>query len=180
MKKLLLVVVLGLAGYAGYSRFTAGADPFRGLRSLVGPDLPTRDARGRELVPCPRCLASGLITCSAPQCKAGQVPCPGRCLKPTDAGWKRLEGGDPGKRHMLFYLVDDGVATVSEDHAGEVFEVRKGKLLRLGACPICKKRTTIACKSCRGSGRTTCPVCGGRRTVVKTTASAAPRSTGGS
>jgi hypothetical protein len=173
MRAVLLLVLLGLAGYVGYNYFVMGVNP---LDSLIaeGTNLPTRDAQGRELVPCQRCLATGRITCTAHRCKEGQVPCPGRCLKLTDSGWQRMEGQDPNKLFMI-YRADGRTRGVSQAHVGEVFEVRLGKFYHLGICKICEKRTTVTCKSCEGAGKVACTVCAGQKTVVKPAPTASPR-----
>jgi hypothetical protein len=166
VKKLLLLAVLALAGYAGYLHFVTGENPLQKLQSHLESDLPTHDAQGRELAPCQRCLASGRITCLAPRCKEGQVPCPGRCLKLTDPGWQRVEGQDP-KKLFKIYRVNGRTWVVGQNQAGEVFEVTMGEFRKLGACKICHKSTKVPCKSCQGTGQVTCVVCGGQRTVVK-------------
>ena len=141
--------------------------------------LPTRDAQGRELVPCSRCLATGLITCSGPRCKEGQVPCPGKCLKLSDPGWERVPGEDPNKLFMM-YRVDGGKTGRSQAHVGEVFEVRLGKFYELGVCKICDRRTVIPCKVCNGAGKVTCTVCAGQKVVLKAAPPAAPKPATGS
>lgn len=172
MRKLLLLLLVGVVAWFGYQWFS-GARAIPSLPSLGG--LPTRDAQGRELQPCRRCLATGQITCTEPRCKDGQVPCPGRCLKLSDRGWRRMEGQDPNKLFMV-YLVNGGAQGVSEAHVGEVFEVRYGKLYALGVCSVCHKQTTIPCKTCGGSGKLVCPSCQGSKVVPKPK-SASPNAT---
>jgi hypothetical protein len=165
VKKLLVLALLAAVGYLAYSYVATGENPLTGLKdSLVGP--PGRDAEGRELIPCSRCLASGLITCTAHRCKQGSVPCTGPCLKLSDRGWQQMPGEDPNKLFMV-YRVAGGTRGISQAHVGEVFEVRLGKFYALGACQVCGGRTTLTCKSCEGTGKVTCTVCGGRKTVAK-------------
>ena len=173
MRKFLVLLVLALAGYFAYAYVVKGVNPLAGF--LQDPEsLPTRDAQGRELVPCQRCLATGLVTCTAPRCKEGIVPCPGSCLKLSDPGWQRMEGQDPDKLWMV-YRVTGGTRGISQAHVGQVFEVRLGKFYDLGVCKICEGRTTVPCKVCQGAGKLTCTVCAGQKVVVKTALSPPPK-----
>jgi hypothetical protein len=166
VRKLVLLLLIGLAGYLGYRSFVAGENPLAGIFQIGG-GLPARDASGRELTPCRRCLATGKITCSGSRCEGGQVPCPGRCLKLTDRGWRRVDGQPPDKLFMV-YPVNGGTRGVSQAHVGEIFEVRFGKLLALGVCKICNKQTVVPCKVCSGGGKLVCPACQGEKVVLKT------------
>lgn len=166
MKKLLFLLIVILGGYLSYEFFVNGTNPLAGIFQAGVGGLPTKDAAGRDLAPCQRCLATGQITCSGLRCKGGQVPCPGRCLKLTDPGWRRMEGQDPGKLFMV-YLVNGGTRGVSQAHVGEVFEVRFGKFYELGACKICNKQTSVPCKVCSGAGKVVCTVCSGRKVVLQ-------------
>jgi len=165
MKKLLFLVILAGLGYLAYSYYTTGEIPLSTLMASSD-SLPTRDDQGRELVPCSRCLATGLITCTGPRCKDGKIPCPGRCLKLSDPGWQRVEKEDPNKLFMI-YRFDGGWTGRSQAHVGEVFEVRLGKFYELGVCKICNGTTFVPCKVCHGAGKLTCPVCAGRKVVLK-------------
>ena len=178
MKKLLLVAILVGLGYVGYSYYTTGEIPLPTL--TASPDgLPTRDAQGRELVPCNRCLATGLITCTGQRCKDGKIPCPGRCLKLSDPGWQRVEKEDPNKLFMIYHI-NGGWIGRSQAHVGEVFEVRLGKFYELGVCKTCNGSTFIPCKVCNGAGKVTCTVCAGQKVVVKAALPATTKSATGS
>lgn len=167
MRKLVVLLVVGLAGYLSYGYLVNGENPLARIFPAGAGGLPTRDASGREVVPCQRCLATGRITCSGPRCEGGRVPCPGRCLKLSDRGWRRMEGQDPDKLFMV-YSVNGGTRGVSQAHVGEVFEVRFGEFHALGVCPICQKQTTVPCQACSGAGKVECVVCRGERVVLKT------------
>lgn len=167
MKNLLvLLLIAGVVGYFSYNYVVHRDNPLEGFLQPAEAGLPTRDAQGRELVPCVRCLATGQITCGAPRCTEGVVPCPGPCLKLSDSGWRRMEGQDPNKLFMV-YLIAGGSQGVGQGHVGEVFEVRLGKFYALGPCKVCNGRTTVNCKVCGGTGRTECPVCRGEKVVVR-------------
>lgn len=168
MKKLLILLLVLIAGWAGWRYFVHGEDPLQAARAVLSPGLPTHDAAGRPLAACSRCLATGTITCTGHRCDKGMVPCPGRCLKRSDRGWRTMEGQDPNKLFMV-YAVNGGVQGVSEAHIGEVFEVRLGTFYNLGPCPICNKQTVVPCKQCGGSGRLACPVCHGDKVVPAAT-----------
>ena len=173
---LIILLILGVAGYFAYPYVMNGDNPFADFLQTGG-GLPTKDSEGRDLVPCKRCLATGQITCQGPRCKDGLVPCPGRCLKLSDSGWQRMEGQDPKKLFMI-YRLNRGTQGVSQAHVGEVFEVRLGEFYALGPCPICKGQTTITCKVCGGTGKVVCNECKGQKVVVKATAAplATPKS----
>jgi hypothetical protein len=169
---LILLLVVGVVGYFGYPYLTKGDNPIASFLA-VPESLPTRDAEGREVVPCQRCLATGAVTCQASRCKDGQIPCPGRCLKLSDSGWQRMEGQDPNKLFMI-YRFNGGSQGVSQAHIGEVFEVRLGKFYNLGVCHTCNKRTTVVCTVCDGTGKVVCPACKGNKVVLKTSGVASP------
>lgn len=172
---LILLLVAGAAVYFAYPYVKSGRNPLAEYLEDAG-GLPTRDAEGRELTPCQRCLATGLVTCQGLRCKEGQIPCPGRCLKLSDSGWQRIEGQDPNILFMI-YRINGGTQAVSQAHIGEIFEVRFGKFYPMGACKICEKRTTVPCKVCGGSGKVVCRECQGNKVVLKKTASPAAVST---
>lgn len=173
MKNLLIVLLIaGVAGYFSYQYFVNGDNPLAGFFQNSGGALPSKDAQGRELVPCKRCLATGQITCTAHRCKEGMIPCSGPCLKLSDSGWQRMEGQDPNKLFMI-YRVNGGTQGVSQAHVGEVFEIRFGEFYRLGICKVCQGRTTLPCKVCGGGGKVACTVCLGEKVVLKAVAPAA-------
>jgi hypothetical protein len=168
----IIALILGVVGYIAYPYVINGDNPFADfLQTHVG--LPTKDAEGRDLVPCNRCLTTGQITCQGHRCKEGHVPCPGRCLKLSDGGWQRIEGKDPNQLFMLYRFAGRTQA-VSQAHVGEIFEVRLGKFYALGACPTCKKQTTITCKVCGGTGKTVCTECKGQKVVLKEKSAPSP------
>ncbi len=168
MKNLLvLLLIAGVVGYFSYNYIVHRDNPLEGFIQPGEGALPAKDAQGRDLVPCRRCLATGQITCPAHRCKEGLAPCPGPCLKLTDSGWQRMEGQDPNKLFMI-YRVNGGTQGVGQGHVGEVFEVRLGEFHRLGICKVCNGLTTVPCKACAGAGKVSCPVCHGEKVVVKT------------
>ncbi len=163
---LALLVFAGVVGYFSYNYIVHRDNPLEAFVQPMEGGLPTKDAQGRELTPCKRCLATGQVTCTAHRCSEGRVPCPGPCLKLSDAGWQRMEGQDPNKLFMI-YRVNGGSQGVGQAHVGEVYEVRLGKFYALGPCKVCNARTTVVCKVCQGSGKAGCQVCRGEKVVVK-------------
>lgn len=168
MKNLfVLLLIAGVVGYFSYNYIVHQDNPLEGFLQPAEGALPTKDAQGRDLVPCQRCLATGQVSCAVPRCEEGKVPCPGPCLKLSDSGWQRMEGQDPKKLFMI-YRVNGGTQGVGQGHVGEVYEVRLGKFYALGVCKVCKGTTTVACKVCAGNGKTGCQVCKGEKVVGKT------------
>ena len=175
MKTLLaLLLFAGVVGYFSYNYIVHRDNPLEAFLQPVEGELPTKDAQGRELTPCTRCLATGQITCTAHRCVEGRVPCPGPCLKLSDSGWQKMEGQDPNKLFMI-YRINGGTQGVGQGHVGEVYEVRLGKFYALGPCKVCNARTTVECKVCKGSGKAGCPVCRGEKVVVKPRQTVSPQ-----
>src|SRR5688572_14996185 len=84
-------------------------------RGTLKVNCPTCKATARDhdsAEECPTCRGEQLAACKAPKCDQGEIPCPNRCLKPTDGGWFKKPDGKLWKRF--------GNAEVSEAHYGEV------------------------------------------------------------
>jgi hypothetical protein len=106
-----------------------------------------------EYDPCPVCDGQGSLSCGAPGCDHGGVPCRGDCLKPQTPGWQRLNlAGFPPEMYFMKYDNDDGTwIAYSQRHVGDVIEKVDGRWVNK-KCPICQ-----------GSGKTPCPACLGKK-----------------
>ena len=111
--------------------------------------------------PCPACKGHGRLSCGAPGCQFGRVPCDGPCLKRSAPNWQRMNvpGHAPDKLWARFDNDDGTYAAWSEDHLGQVIEKVNGRWENKGACPICHGSGTKACPTCHDQRR--CPRCGG-------------------
>jgi hypothetical protein len=99
---------------------------------------------------CAECKGELLVDCKAPKCDHGQIPCPNRCLKLTDAGWF-MKGAEKWRR----FPEKGGFFEVSEHHVGEL-PVLKGGRYSLEPCPTCGKTTKVDCPTCPGAGKVAC------------------------
>jgi len=68
--------------------------------------------------------------------------CPGKCLKPSNPGWKRkaVAGHDPNLSWISFPYNDaneSGESSWSSLHMGEVIEYVNNRPVNKGRCPIC-------------------------------------------
>ncbi len=184
MKRVLVFAILVAAGVAGYQYFTTGKVDFEipAFWKKSEPALPTKDKQGNPLVPCARCSATGRVACTAPRCKSGKIPCPGKCLKESDfkEHWPEpVPGHAPDELWAVFHYSKGRKQGLSKNHIGEVAGVRNGEYYNEGGCPVCKGTSLVACKVCGGSAFVNCPVCHGAKVVSDTRrpGAAAPRPT---
>ena len=106
---------------------------------------------------CFQCDAKGQVTCVAPGCRNGYLPCPGRCLKRSQGTWipDKVHGG----MQAAIKVPGGGTWFIYEGHAGEVWEYQGGKMVSLGPCPTCEGRQVVRCKVCAGTGKDPCELC---------------------
>lgn len=105
---------------------------------------------------CKTCKGELLVDCKAPKCKEGKTPCPAPCIKLTEGRWYMKDG----KKWRDFHFAGGLNASVSEGHAGQVFDAN-GQLA--GECPTCGGKTVIDCPTCKGIGKVPCPTCSARK-----------------
>jgi hypothetical protein len=110
---------------------------------------------------CDDCKGTGALSCGAPGCVNGKVPCPASCLKKDDPNWQRLvvEGHDPDELWMRYYDDDGGMHAWAQDHIGELIEKVDGHWVDKGTCPVCHGTGWAPCPVCHGGKA--CPRCDG-------------------
>lgn len=173
MKRVFVFAILLAAGIVGYQYYTTGKVDFKipTFWKKAGPALPTKDKQGNPLVPCAKCSATGLVACTAPRCKSGKVPCPGKCLKESDfkEHWPEpLPGHSPDELWVIFRCSEGRTQGLSQAHRGEVAGVRNGEYYNEGGCPVCNGTSLVPCKICAGRASVPCPVCRGEKVVLDT------------
>lgn len=184
MKRLFVLVAVIAAGFFGYQYYTTGAvDPsvLMFWKKDVRAPLPAKDEKGEPAVPCPKCAGTGRIKCTAPRCKDGKIPCPGKCLKESDCRehWPDpVPSHSPGELWAVFHLAGGRTQGVSKSHCGELVGVRNGEFFNDGPCPLCQGTSVVDCKICTGTGLAPCPVCHGKKSVSALSQPASPRAHG--
>lgn len=173
MKRFVFLIAMVAAGISGYQYYTTGKVNLAAFafwkNSDKPPPLPKKDEQGNPLVPCPKCAATGQVPCTAPRCKAGKVPCPGKCLKESDfkERWPEpVAGHAPDELWVVFRLSGGRRQGLAKNHIGEVAGVRNGEFYREGPCPVCKGTSVVDCKVCSGSALVPCPLCHGEKVVA--------------
>lgn len=178
MKRLIVLALLSAAGFLGYKYYETGRIEIPGLSAIFTqtPALPTKDDKGNPLIPCPTCGATGQVKCTAPRCKEGKVPCPGKCLKASDfrERWPQPVSGHSPDELWAVFRNGRETRAVAKNHMGEVIEVTSTEIRNLGTCPICNGQTVVDCKVCSGTGFVTCPRCRGKMVVPAPTIRATP------
>jgi hypothetical protein len=122
----------------------------------------------REYLPCGSCAETGSLSCGAPGCNNGRVPCPGSCLKKEDPGWQvRNLPNLPPDELLLELRNNDGTSQfVSQRHLGQTVEMVGARWVLGGPCPRCDGGATRPlCPSCQGKKK--CPSCGGKGKIRK-------------
>lgn len=109
-----LFLLLGLLGYVSYKTF--GPEP-----------VATADA-------------GAAVTCSN-----GTMACPNNCLKREADGWTHLnvKGHPDTDIWMQFVHADGRWEAYNQDHVGHVIEMRDGKYIDTGVCPVCRGTTRV-------------------------------------
>lgn len=178
MKRFIFLAILLAAGFFGYQYYTTGTVDTSALmfwKKDAQSSLPTKDEKGNPLVPCPKCAGTGQGKCTAPRCKEGKVPCPGKCLKESDCRehWpKPVPGHSPDELWAIFHFSHGRTQGLTKSHKGELVGVRNGEFFNDGPCPLCQGTSVVDCKVCKGTALVVCPVCHGSKVV------AAPRKPG--
>src|SRR5262245_46929100 len=116
-KILILVIVLGLLGYASYKTF--------------GP---------KPEVPAPAAAADDLSSCPN-----GTVQCPNNCLKRETEGWRSMhvKGHPDTDIWMQFTDVKGRTVAFNQNHIGHVIEPVNGQYTDTGVCPVCRGRSWV-------------------------------------
>lgn len=174
MKRIVIFAAVIAGGFAGYQYWSTGDVNLASFafwnkgEKISAP--PTKDKQGNPLVPCPKCSATGQVACTAPRCKSGKVPCPGKCLKESDfkEHWPEPVAGHAPDELWAVFRFPGGKQGLAKNHIGEVAGVRDGKFYREGACKVCNGRSVLDCKVCSGTGLVTCPLCQGTKAVATT------------
>lgn len=113
-------------------------------------------------LPCDACGGTGAVSCGAPGCERGHVPCTGSCIKKENPDWQlRNVAGVPNDIPLLALRNADGSTQyVSQNHVGQTVEFKGGEWVLGGPCALCQGSTRILCPTCRG--KKACPACGGK------------------
>jgi hypothetical protein len=171
---------LALTGMIGALLFSScGKQPPTAGRELSTPETPATTNPVATLNPpvatgpgpdekaCFECTGIGTVVCRAPGCKAGQVDCPGNCLRLSRGSWKHLTvaGHDPADLWISFKAPNRTKLSWNQNHVGDVIEYQNGAPVNIGRCKLCGGSTTVPCPSCKGEGRQTCQMCSGKKFV---------------
>jgi hypothetical protein len=105
---------------------------------------------------CKSCKGAGQTKCAAAKCNAGQIPCPGPCIKLNVGNWVTRNGD----RRIEFPMGGGGVFWLHEPHAGEVVEMKNGLATgKTSTCSVCNHKATIDCLVCHGTAQEACKEC---------------------
>jgi len=126
--------------------------------SLVVPD---------HMKVCFQCNGVGTMKCPEPGCKDGLVDCPGPCMKLSKGVWEHMEvaGHPPTDLWQKFFTAGGGYQAWNQNHVGQVVEMRDGKPVNIGNCPVCGGTGKVKCPVCKGTGEAVCSVCEGKKVV---------------
>lgn len=165
MKTLLKLAVLIALILGAYLYFVPGAS-VSDVFSFVPKPKKIDPATGRPLIECPRCKGVGKVNCAARGCVEGKIECNGPCLRLTKGTWFKDEklGHGPDELWIAF-REKGGTQYWTKGHVGEVVEMRDGKAVIAGKCPVCQGTTRMPCKICGGSAQVACPVCKGQKEI---------------
>ena len=110
---------------------------------------------------CPACEGTGILSCGAPGCVHGRVPCTGSCLKKDDPGWRHMdvEGHSASDIWMRFDNPDGSWEAWNQNHVGHAIEMVNGRWQDTGNCKLCNGTGRMLCPFCQG--KNLCPRCGG-------------------
>lgn len=115
VKLIILVLLVGVLGYVSFKTF-------------VPERVVTVDA-GESVASCP----------------SGTIPCPNDCLKREADGWTHLnvKGHPDSDIWMQFVHADGKWEAYNQGHIGHVIEMRNGKYVDIGECPVCRGTTRV-------------------------------------
>jgi hypothetical protein len=110
---------------------------------------------------CPTCQGQRWLSCGAPACTHGRVPCDGSCLKRDAPGWVHMNvsGHSPDELWMRFDNDDRTWTAWTQAHVGQAIEKVDGRWVNKGVCPKCQGTGAMPCPSCHG--RLACGRCAG-------------------
>lgn len=110
---------------------------------------------------CPACHGQRWLSCGAPACDHGRVPCDGACLKRSSPGWVHMNvrGHSPDELWMRFYNDDGSWIAWTQAHVGQTIEKVGGRWANKGACPKCQGTGLLPCPNCHS--RLACATCAG-------------------
>lgn len=121
---------------------------------------------GEKMKTCFKCNGTGKMKC--PDCRDGEVDCPGHCLKLTQGTWIHMDvaGHPPTDVWQKFKSPDGGGwDAFNQNHVGHIIELRNGEWADTGPCPICHGTGKVPCPKCNGTGEVVCDVCDGKKVV---------------
>jgi hypothetical protein len=124
-------------------------------------DCPTCSGTGldqEKMDQCRTCNGGGRVPCTNAKCDKGKVDCPKPCLKLSQGLWKKK---DDGKMWRTFRGRGGTTTEVSEDHAGELVEIKDGVTTLAGKCPACNGTAKADCATCNGEQTVVCTKCRG-------------------
>jgi hypothetical protein len=107
---------------------------------------------------CKTCGGELLVTCKAPKCKEGKIPCTDKCLKLSEGNWTTRDG-----LRVRTYKFKNGDAWISENHLGHIMVFEDGAIHDKGVCPTCGGTTTLTCPTCGGTSKVPCATCLARK-----------------
>jgi len=110
---------------------------------------------------CSVCHGRRVVSCGAPGCDQGFVPCDGPCLKRSTPGWMHMKvaGHSPSALWKRFDNDDGTWVAWTQAHIGEVIEKVDGRWVNKGKCPMCRGRGAKPCPRCHG--QSACNRCAG-------------------
>lgn len=121
-------------------------------------------AGDEKMKTCFQCNGTGEIKC--PDCRDGEIDCPGKCLKLTQGTWIHMAvDGHPPTDVWQRFQTATGWRAFNQNHVGHVIEYRDGDWVDTGLCPICHGKGKIECPKCHGTGEIPCTVCDGKKVV---------------
>ena len=121
-------------------------------------------ATGEKMKTCFQCNGTGKMKC--PDCRDGEIDCPGKCLKLTQGTWIHMDvAGHPPTDLWQRFRRANGWTSYNQNHVGHIIEERNGDWVDTGPCPICQGKGKIECPKCKGTGEITCTLCDGKKVV---------------
>ena len=144
---------------AAPSPTSAGAASAPGAAAIAGP--------GKDEKVCFGCSGLATVPCRARGCVAGKVECPGPCLRLNRGTWIHMNvaGHDPSELWQKFPQAGGGYQAWNHHHVGDVVVIQKGMPVNTGPCKLCGGTTRVDCTTCKGQGKQTCEICGGKKFI---------------
>ncbi len=170
MKSFLFFLILCVGAWAGYrylhknDTVATSAISAAETSEVTSATPPVDSTTDTPVEKCPRCQGTGTTRCAALHCKEGWVDCPGKCLKLSVGRWEHMDvPGHDAKELWQKFTYPGGHSAWTTAHVGQVIEMRDGKAVNIGACPICGGKAKVPCKVCQGTGQVVCAVCHGKK-----------------